>query len=156
MVKNPNSTRVFIQRNLRGARMTPRPYKYKSLMRPVVNYNSVVRGLHTQTNISKIEIFQRRTVRFCKTSSVSRVINDLQWQTLHERRKQAKCNTMYRIVNHQVVIRASPLLPTLKVLEHMAGYIYHSPEHWPINIPSSATAFVSGTLFPRKLQTYQI
>ena len=53
---------------------------------------------------------QRRAARFVKgdyrtTSSVSKIISDLEWPTLKNRRKCAKATMMYKIINEQIEIK---------------------------------------------------
>ena len=54
---------------------------------------------HTQRNINKLEMEQRRTARFVKgdhdrTSSVTSMLADLKWNTLQERRLQSKSDVL--------------------------------------------------------------
>ena len=72
------------------------------------------------------------------------MINHLQWQTFHERRAQAKCTMIYRIVNHQVAIPANFLLPTLHVRGHMAGYL----------VPFARTSAYQHSFFPNSIRLW--
>ena len=62
---------------------------------------------HAKRNINKLEMVQRRAVRFVKggysrTSRVTPMLADLEWNTLQQRRMQSKIVILYRIV-HQLV-----------------------------------------------------
>ena len=64
---------------------------------------------HTDINIAKLEGVQRRAARFVTndynyTSSVTAMMRAFEWESLQERRQQAKVVMMYRIVNSLVDI----------------------------------------------------
>jgi hypothetical protein len=78
-----------------------------SLIRPLTEYSAVIWDPHTAENIRKLEMIQRRAARmvyvdYQTTSSVSTMLNQLQWTTLQERRAQAKACMMYRVVNQLI------------------------------------------------------
>ena len=60
-------------------------------------------SVHRSKYTRKLEMLQRRSARmvcsdYRRTSSVSSMLQQLQWPTLQERRAQAKATMMYRIV----------------------------------------------------------
>jgi hypothetical protein len=73
-------------------------------------------------NISELEMVQGRAARFVTgdyrtTSSVTQMVDALQWTELQQRRKRAKVIILYRIVNHLVAISPEPyLIPRCVVL----------------------------------------
>ena len=85
------------------------------MVRPVLEYALTILDPYTQTNINKLEAVQRRAARFVTgdyrtTSSVSEIITDLGWETLLQRRTQAKLVMMYRITHSIIDIQAPQLL----------------------------------------------
>ena len=75
--------------------------------------------------IYKLEMVQRRYARFVfgdyrTTSSVSAMINQLQWPTLQERRAQAKATMMYRIV-YNLYMALSPYVWTDRLIVNAQG-----------------------------------
>ena len=77
---------------------------YKALVRPIFEYCSCVWDPHTQKNIDKLEKIQRRAARFVlnryqKKDSVTSMLKELKWDTLQERRRQARLNMMFKIHN---------------------------------------------------------
>jgi hypothetical protein len=63
----------------------------------------------TQKNIRELEMVQRRAACFVTgdyrtISSVTQMLEALQWTELQQRRKRAKVIRLYRIVNHLVAI----------------------------------------------------
>ena len=94
-----------------------------TLVRPIMEYASVVWDPFTEENIRKLEMVQRRAARMvyanCRlTSSVTIMLQQLQWSTLQERRAQAKVIMVYRIVYSLVDIQADQLIPTISVRGH--------------------------------------
>ena len=76
----------------------------------------------------KLEMMQRRAARmvfsdYISTSSVTPMLQQLQWPTLQERRAQAKVYMMYRIVYSLVDIPSSHLTPTLSVRGHNMKFL---------------------------------
>ena len=92
----------FLRRNIRDCppRVGLKEQCYKTLVRPTMEYASCVWDTYTNTNIKKLEMVQRRAARFVKgdydrTSSVTAMIDELGWDTIQERRQQAKATMFY-------------------------------------------------------------
>ena len=122
-----NSTRAFLQRNIYQCPRKTKELCYKTLVRPIVEYSSIIWDPLTATYIHKLEMVQRRYARFVcgeyrTTSSVTAMINQLQWPTLQERRAQAKATMMYRIVNNIVDVPHTFLTPTIALRGHSSRF----------------------------------
>ena len=122
-----NSTRAFLQRNIYQCPRKTKELCYKTLVRPIVEYSSIIWDPLTATYIHKLEMVQRRYARFVcgeyrTTSSVTAMINQLQWPTLQERRAQAKATMMYRIVNNIVDVPHTFLTPTVALRGHSSRF----------------------------------
>ena len=77
----------LVRRNLRGSARKLREQAYVSLVRPHLEYCSVVWNPYTKKNISKIESIQRQAARFVtnnyrRRDSVTAMLRDLQWTSL--------------------------------------------------------------------------
>ena len=97
---------------------------YITLVRPILEYASIVWDPHQQYLIDNIEMIQRRAVRWVKQdyrliSDVSDMMNDLQWPTLYERRKYCRLITFHKFL-HQ-----NP--PDINIPRH---YLHHSLSHF--------------------------
>ena len=114
--KKANNTRAFLQRNLQQYPRKTKELCYKTLVRPIMEYASVVWDPFTEDNIRKLEMVKRRAARmvysdYRRTSSVTPMLQQLQWTNLQERRAQAKVIMVYRIVYDLVDIPVSSQLP---------------------------------------------
>ena len=96
--KMANQTRAFIKRNLKECQRDVKSQCYKTYVRPIVEYASVVWnpvGEGNQPLRYQIEMGQRRVAWFVTggwgtTCSETALIKTLQWQTLEQRRRQSR------------------------------------------------------------------
>ena len=114
-VKKATTSLNFLKRNLSACPTAVKDKCYTSLVRPIMEYTSCVWDSHTQRNMNKLEMVQRRAAQFVtgdsdRTSSVTSMLADLHWNTLQERRMQSKSVIFYRIVHNLVAIPATPFL----------------------------------------------
>ena len=111
--KKANNTTAFLRRNLSSCPVSIKDKCYKMMVRPQVEYASTVWDPHTKKNIDKVEAVQRRAARFVTsnystTSSVTAMIDRLEWETLCQRRARANATMMYRVVHSLVAIQLPP------------------------------------------------
>ena len=109
VTKKANNTTAFLRRNLSNCPQHIKDTCYKTFVRPQLEYAATVWDPHTDINIAKLEGAQRRAARFVRndynyTSSVTEMMRALEWESLQQRRHQAKSVMMYRIVNSLVDI----------------------------------------------------
>jgi len=93
--KKASKTLNFVKRTLYQCEPSVKATVYTTFVRPILEYASVVWNPHQEYLIDKIEMVQRRAARQIKqdyrqTSSVSDMMNDLQWSTLLEHRKYSR------------------------------------------------------------------
>ena len=84
------------------------------MVRPILEYASMVWSPHTQCDIHKIEMVQRHAVRFIfnnfsRTASVTNMLANLQLPTLECRRQMLKLVMLYRILYHFVKMESPGL-----------------------------------------------
>ena len=77
---------------------------YSTLVRPLLEYACMVWDQHTAQNIQKLEAVQRRSARFVmnnyqQTSSLTSMLQTLQWPTLTERRARIKATIVNSLVD---------------------------------------------------------
>ena len=105
----------MLKRNLYACPSHIKDKCYKTLVRPIVEYSSTVWDPTTKKCIDKIEMVQRRAARFVKgdyrtTSSVTKMMKQLQWQPLQQRRKAAKAVMMNKILKKEIEIPSDHLV----------------------------------------------
>lgn len=169
-VKKATTSLNFLKRNLHGCPTGVKDKCYKSLVRPILEYSSCVWDPHTQRNISKLEMVQRRAARFVKgdfqrTSRVTPMLTELRWNTLQERRMQCKSVMLYRIVHNLVAIPATPylipartsrghsmkfLIPQSTVNSHLYSFFPSTIRLWN-QLPEYAVSATSLETFKQRL-----
>ena len=92
VINKASKTLNFVKRTLYQCDPSVKVAAYITLVRSILEYGSIVWDPHRQYLIDKIEMVQRQAARWVKqdyrlTSSVSDMLNDLQWTTLYECRK---------------------------------------------------------------------
>ncbi|MCG8047766.1 MAG: reverse transcriptase family protein, partial [Candidatus Thiodiazotropha endolucinida] len=121
-----NRTIGFLRRNLSIGAIAIKQQAYFSLVRPLVEYASTVWDPHTQVNIHRLEMVQRRAARYVTNrqrnkSSVGNMLHTLNWRTLQDRRKDARLCMMYKIDRGLVAIRKDKrLVPHRRKTERLS------------------------------------
>ena len=107
--RKANAVHGFLQRNLRKCSTSIKSLAYFTYVRPILEYASVVWAPHTKCHITMLEKIQRRAARFVcnnysRYNSVTDMLNMLNWQSLEQRRNQAKSIMFYKIINNIVSV----------------------------------------------------
>ena len=92
-------------------RLPSRRESYTTLVQPVLEYASTVWGPYTLQQIYAVERVQRQAAKFVTgdyssrdPGSVNKMLQQLQWDTLEERRARSKSIMLYRILNNLVEV----------------------------------------------------
>ena len=85
------------------------------MVRPILEYASTVWCPHKLSHINNLEKVQRRAARFCtgdyrRTSSVTAMLEDLNWPLLQSRRVNATLIMFYKIIHNLVDIPSEKYL----------------------------------------------
>ena len=104
-----NRTSAFIQRNMRNCPKSIKNACYKSLVRPILEYASVVWDPHQQNDIQALEAVQKRAARrstnnFSPYESATGFVQHLGLAELHTRRKRDKLLTMHKMYHRQISV----------------------------------------------------
>ena len=121
IAKKANSTRAFLQRNIKSCPSKTKALCYQTLVRPLMEYSSTIWDPSTKDNINKLEAIQRRCARFVlndyrRTSSVTSMLQALNWKTLQERRAQCKVIMFYRVVHELIAVPTTNLQPVISTV----------------------------------------
>ena len=113
IVSKANSVKGFLLRNFKHCSPSIKSKCYQTLIRPVLEYASVVWSLYLVTLINKIESVQRRSARFIlndysRTSSVTNMLERLNLPPLESRRVYIRAVMMFKILNNIVDISINP------------------------------------------------
>ena len=94
----------LLRRTLRVSSIKAKEQAYKALVRPSLEYASAVWDPYIEEEITKLERVQRQAAswvvhHFRQTSSVSEMLEQLQWPLLSQRRRTARLALMYKFHN---------------------------------------------------------
>lgn len=129
ITKRATQSLNFIRRNFPTCPSHIREQCYSSLVRPQLEYASPVWDNTIQRNINKIESVQRRAARYvCHdyrwSSSVTSMLQRLNWDSLQQRRARSRVWMLYRIRNGLVAIPPDSLqLVTVPTRGHGNRYV---------------------------------
>ena len=105
----------FIRRNLKVQSQAIKERAYQILIRPKLEYCCTVWDPHTYENINSLEKVERRAARYTcnrhhNTSSVSEMLNTMNWQTLQERRLRTRLIMFHKVINENIAITTQNIL----------------------------------------------
>ncbi len=87
---------------------------YVALIRSVLEYSAAVWDPYLKKDTDKLEKLQRKAARFTtsnydRTSSVTKMLSDLGWSKLANRRRDLRLALLYKVVKGQVAVSADSL-----------------------------------------------
>ena len=111
IVSAANRTLGFVRRNIKTKMSKVCETAYNTLVRPQLEHASPVCDPHNKGRISQIEQVQRIAARwtvsnFDRRASVSKIVQDLGWRTLDQRRADVRLCLFYKIVHGLVAVPA--------------------------------------------------
>ena len=143
-----NRTLGFIKRNIKTKKKSVKEKAYNALVRPTLEYASTVWDPHQKHLKDDIERVQRRAVRYVEgnydyRASVTKMREDLGWETLEQRRRKARATMCYKIVHSLVAITSVQFTPTIvstrgnqtKFIQIQARTNYYKFSFFPAVIP---------------------
>ena len=131
IASNANKSLGFIKRNLKVSNTDIKSKAYQALVRPKLEYSCSVWDPNQSQHIHKLEMVQRRAARFVcnnyhNTSSVTDMVNTLQWPPLADRRLKSRLVIFYKIVYCLIAVPANHILiPTDSRTRHSHS-LYHT------------------------------
>ena len=122
-----NRVKGFLQRNLHSCPIQIKSNCYKALIKPILEYTSIIWAPHTQKDIRVLEKVQRNAARFVHNNyshyaSVSEMLRCLKWPTLAQGRNDQKLIMMFKIIHHLVDIQANSYLTPAATTQYTRGH----------------------------------
>ena len=113
--KKSNNTLSFLKRNLKSCPEPLRETAYFTLVRSVIEYGCTVWDPHLKRDINALERIQNQAAHFVKNdfsyqSSVTRMLADLGWDRLEERRRELRLTIMFKIVHGLIKVPSTDIL----------------------------------------------
>ncbi len=117
-----NKVLGILRRNLKHCPTNLKETAYLTMVRSILEYACAVWDPHLQKDINLIERVQRKAARFVKGDyrvylkeeqeyvSVSKMIADLKWKDLADRRRDTRLTLLYKIVHNHVNIEPDETL----------------------------------------------
>ena len=133
-ISKANRVLGAVHRNLHPCHTDIKSTAYKSLVRPHLEYSATVWDPYTTDLINKLEAVQQRAARcacrdYSPRSSVTEMLQKLEWDSLQTRRSAARLSMMFKIVNDQVAVPASKFLqPALRPTRHHNSKLFLCPQ----------------------------
>ncbi len=118
------TTSAFLHRNIRTCPRKTKHLAYTTLVRPILEYASIIWDPHTASNIHKLETLQRRSARhimhnYNRHANVTTMRQHLHLPTLQQRRHHFKVITLYRITHQLASIpTATYITPSTRNTQH--------------------------------------
>ena len=100
----------FLKRNIRLNSQDLKSKAYKVIVRPTLEYASVIWDPYTKKNIKAIEMIHCRAARYVtnrykRYASVTEMLRELQSDSLEERRRRQRLVMFYKIHHNQVELK---------------------------------------------------
>ena len=148
-----NRTLGFVRRNIKTRMSKVRETAYNTLVRPQLEYASAVWDPHNKNRISQIEQVQRRAARwtvsnFDRKASVTKIVQDLGWRTLDQRRADARLCLFFKILHGLVAV---PLPDYIQHSTRISRYC-HSMTFRQV---STSTDYYKYSFFPPRNSTVE-
>ena len=115
ITSSANRSLGFIKRNLYSCSKPTKQTAYFALVRPLLEYSNSVWDPHQKELINKIENVQKKAARFTtntydKTTSITQLIKDLNWDTLQNRRTANRLTILHKARQDQLALPVKTLL----------------------------------------------
>ena len=160
MTQKANKTLGFLRRNVQVSNPQLKQQAYRTLVRPVVEYACPVWDPYTKTQIRQIEMVQRRAARYVKnryhnTPSVSEMIQQMNWRSLHDRRRDNRLCMLYKVYHQLIAVPANDLILKTRVSAYTHDVAFFTLPTTG-NMHSSHLQYVNGTVYQLHLFTVQV
>ena len=127
--------------------------EYKTYIRPIMEYAPTVWDPHTQRAINMLVAVQRRAARFVmrryrNTSSVSAMLDELDWPSLQHRRRTARLSMLYKIQHNLAHV------DSIKSQLHPLPTRQRRGHDQQFTIPQCRTQYHQNSFLPRTIKQW--
>ena len=138
IINKASRTLGLLHRTMSPCSQEVKSQAYSTLVRPQLEYASEVWNPSTITEINRIEQIQKAAARFAfadyrKTTHVTPLIEQLDWDQLHTRRLIQQATMLYRI--HYNLVNISPP-PCFQRAPHISARLNHPLKYVSTNAPT--------------------
>ena len=146
-----NRRLAFIKRNIPIQNRKLKELAYKGLVRPILEYCAPVWNPYQKKYIHQLDMVQRRAARFVlgrynNTSSVTDMLQQLQWESLAQRRNFA-CMVAFYKVQHCLVAVTAPAF-VVRPERPRPGFPHQ------FAVPFCATEAYKNSFFPKSIRLW--
>ena len=148
-IKKGNSMIGFLRRNLKVSNESTKAAAYLSLVRPILEYCCTVWSPYTQDYTNKLEMVQHRAARYVtnryhNTSSMTSMLEHLEWESLESRCVKCQLTMLFKIINDLVDIPRDQYLTEASTRTRS----HHSHKFRHVPAPSD---YFKNSFFPRTI-----
>lgn len=109
---------AFLRRSLRKSTPKLKLIAYKTFIRPILEYSSVVWDPHSQVNVKTLEMIQRKAIRFVYNrysalTSPSELLKKADLDTLQARRQHERLKYMFLLYHDKLRINKDAYIETV-------------------------------------------
>ena len=138
----------FVRCNLSKCDESVKSAAYLGLIRPKLEYASAVWDPHLSKDINTIERVQRIAARWVKSNynwenSVSNMLSELHWLTLHNRRLISRLTLLYKGLHNLITLDIPSYITTTTTTSHITRF-QHS---FHFNLPIARTNHYHNSYF---------
>jgi hypothetical protein len=152
-VSKANRILGMLQRNIHQCSKETKAKAYKALVRPHLEYAAAVTDPYQSKDIQMLDRVQRRAARFVvgdyrRRSSVTKMIQDLEWESLADRREIARLCQLYQIHHGESPVSSNRLQPrdTRYSSRHFTIHAY--------KVIETRTTRYQNSFFPRTIRNW--
>ena len=151
-VKKANGILGFLRRNLKHCPTTLKETAYKSLVRSILDYGASIWDPYLKKDILDVEAVQRRAARFVtgdysRYSSVTSMLNNLKWQSLESRRREARLSLLFKVVHGLVAVPHEGHISKSKTRTRAKNSL-------KLNVYAPKTEIFRSSFFPRTVKEW--
>ena len=149
-----NRTLGFLRRNLFSCPQDVKEAAYKSMVRPILEYESTVWDPHCNGLNDELENVQKLAARFVtrnysyETGSMTGILEELKWETFQKRRKDNRLVLLYKGLKGKARIPTDDLIPKNRRCRNQHSSVFQ--------IPTASKDAYKKSFFPQTIRDWNV